>query len=46
MWAEKLREYSVAFDDATMNILDWASKEMEDDPQDSIADIGGQVYVS
>jgi hypothetical protein len=39
VWAEKLREDSVVFDDVTMNILDWAYRETEDDPRGSNADI-------
>ncbi|XBH89367.1 hypothetical protein VPH35_081287 [Triticum aestivum] len=45
VWAEKLREDCVALDDATLNILDWASKEMEYNPQDSIADIGKCMFL-
>ena len=45
VWAEKLRENSFAFDDATMNMLDWAFKEMEDGPQDSIADIDKCMFL-
>jgi hypothetical protein len=33
MWAEKLREDSFVFDDDTRNIIDWAQREMEKDPQ-------------
>jgi len=32
MWAEKLREDSFIFDDATRNIIDWAQREMENGP--------------
>lgn len=45
VWAEKLKEDSVAFDDATMNILDWAYKEMEDDSQASNADIDRCLFL-
>ncbi|VAI86047.1 hypothetical protein VPH35_128837 [Triticum aestivum] len=45
LWAEKLREDSVAFDDATMNILDWASKEMDDDLQGRVADIDKCMFL-
>ncbi|KAK1626693.1 hypothetical protein QYE76_001008 [Lolium multiflorum] len=44
-WAEKLREDSVAFDDDTMNILDWAYREMEDDPRGSNADIDKCMFL-
>lgn len=39
MWAEKLREDSFVFDDATRNIIDWARREMENDPQANNEDI-------
>jgi hypothetical protein len=39
MWAEKLREDSFVFDDATRNIIDWARREMEDDRHANNEDI-------
>uniref|UniRef100_A0ACD5ZTA6 Uncharacterized protein n=1 Tax=Avena sativa TaxID=4498 RepID=A0ACD5ZTA6_AVESA len=45
VWAEILREDSVVFDDATMNILDWAYRETEDDPRGSNADIDKCMFL-
>lgn len=45
MWAEKLREDSFVFDDATRNIIDWAHKEMENDPRASNIDIDQCLFL-
>jgi len=45
MWAEKLREDSFVFDDATRNIIDWAQREMENDPQVSNKDIDRCLFL-
>ncbi|CAL4990023.1 unnamed protein product [Urochloa decumbens] len=45
MWAEKLREDSFVFDDATRNIIDWAQREMENDPQASKEDIDRCLFL-
>ena len=45
MWAEKLREDSYVFYGATRNIIDWARREMEDDPQANNEDIGRCMFL-
>lgn len=45
MWAEKLREDSFVFDDATRNIIDWAQREMENDPQANNEDIDRCLFL-
>jgi len=45
MWAEKLREDSFIFDDATRNIIDWAQREMENGPQVNNEDIDRCLFL-
>ncbi|KAF8779380.1 hypothetical protein HU200_002647 [Digitaria exilis] len=45
MWAEKLREDSFVFDDATRNIIDWAKREMENDPHANNEDIDRCLFL-
>ncbi|KAK3163597.1 hypothetical protein QOZ80_1AG0005760 [Eleusine coracana subsp. coracana] len=45
MWAEKLREDSFVFDDATRNIIDWAHKEMENDHRANNIDIDKCLFL-
>jgi hypothetical protein len=45
MWAEKLREDSFVFDDATRNIIDWARWEVENDPQANNEDIDRCLFL-